>query len=282
MKYTLRRAGQTFGPYDAEEVQRYMESGNIVRNDEIAPEGSGNWMTVDQWLQSPPSPTANATTTAPFAGDAADPAASGPGANTGGSYAQTASSQPAPAMGAPNVASQGKSGGTLVIILSIVGGIVLLGAIGVAAYFFWPRPEIEVAVSVPQEIAPVEGLTFYGSNMIDGDPRTAWQTERPVGKRVTLYLRHPADINQIKFKNGHHWLDHPKYGNLWSMNARIRRASLYVNGIYRKSINFSSEYRTWETFPLEAEDVESVEIQIDSIYSGWKYDDLGLSEILLE
>ncbi|MDE1155396.1 MAG: DUF4339 domain-containing protein [Acidobacteriaceae bacterium] len=46
MSYRIARDGQTFGPYNEEEVRRYLASGNILPTDLIQQEGSAEWFAV--------------------------------------------------------------------------------------------------------------------------------------------------------------------------------------------------------------------------------------------
>ncbi|MBU44918.1 MAG: hypothetical protein CMN76_16985 [Spirochaetaceae bacterium] len=134
-------------------------------------------------------------------------------------------------------------------------------------------------VSVPDSLAPVGDLNFEGKNMIDGQATTAWQTSKPVGKAVILQLSEESDVSNIRIKNGHHWVNHPKYGDLWTSNARIKKASLFVNGVYRKTLEFSSVYSEWDEFDIDADDANTISVKIESVYPGAKWNDLAISEI---
>lgn len=158
--------------------------------------------------------------------------------------------------------------------------LALLSSLSLAASCgILPGSGVEITVSVPDSVKPLKDITFYGNNLVDGEPTTAWQTTSGQGKRIKLSLAAPTNMKSIRFQNGHHWLNHPEYGNLWSKNSRIKKASLFINGVFRKTVEFAPDYKEWEEFDLEADNVSTIEIQIDSIYPGWKWNDLAVSEI---
>jgi thiol:disulfide interchange protein len=51
LNYWVSRNGQTFGPYSAEEVHRYVDSGNIAATDHLRSERDVEWATVAQSLE---------------------------------------------------------------------------------------------------------------------------------------------------------------------------------------------------------------------------------------
>lgn len=54
MEYFIQRGEQRYGPYNTEELQRYVRSGNIVLGDVAQGEGSSTWTSVLQILESFP------------------------------------------------------------------------------------------------------------------------------------------------------------------------------------------------------------------------------------
>jgi thiol:disulfide interchange protein len=50
LNYWVARSGQTFGPYTADEVMRYVDSGNIASSDHLRSERDIEWLTVAESL----------------------------------------------------------------------------------------------------------------------------------------------------------------------------------------------------------------------------------------
>lgn len=59
MQYFVKRGEQRFGPYNLSDLQRYVQSGNILRDDLAQSEGMTDWVPVSQVLGNIPSPAAD-------------------------------------------------------------------------------------------------------------------------------------------------------------------------------------------------------------------------------
>jgi hypothetical protein len=57
MQYFVKRGDQKFGPYTLAELQRYVQSGNILTEDLAQSEGMTDWAPVSQILGNIPAPT---------------------------------------------------------------------------------------------------------------------------------------------------------------------------------------------------------------------------------
>lgn len=54
MMYMIKRGEQEFGPYSGNDIQQYLNSGNIVDTDLVRAEGSDRWLTVKDILSKKP------------------------------------------------------------------------------------------------------------------------------------------------------------------------------------------------------------------------------------
>ena len=64
MGYLIKRGEQTFGPYALTDLQRYVQSGNVLLDDLAQSEGLTDWVPVRQILGDIPAPIVSTTTTA--------------------------------------------------------------------------------------------------------------------------------------------------------------------------------------------------------------------------
>ena len=60
MQYFVKRGEQRFGPYSLSDLQRYVQSGNILTDDLAQSEGMADWVPVSQVLGNIPAPSAEA------------------------------------------------------------------------------------------------------------------------------------------------------------------------------------------------------------------------------
>jgi hypothetical protein len=61
MGYLIKRGEQTFGPYSLTDLQRYVQSGNVLLEDLAQSEGLSDWVPVHQVLGDIPAATASTT-----------------------------------------------------------------------------------------------------------------------------------------------------------------------------------------------------------------------------
>jgi GYF domain 2 len=61
MGYLIKRGEQTFGPYSLTDLQRYVQSGNVLLEDLAQSEGLSDWVPVRQVLGDIPAATASTT-----------------------------------------------------------------------------------------------------------------------------------------------------------------------------------------------------------------------------
>jgi GYF domain 2 len=61
MGYLIKRGEQTFGPYSLTDLQRYVQSGNVLLEDLAQSEGLSDWVPVRQVLGDIPTATASTT-----------------------------------------------------------------------------------------------------------------------------------------------------------------------------------------------------------------------------
>jgi hypothetical protein len=59
MQYFVKRGEQRFGPYSLSDLQRYVQSGNVLSDDLAQSEGMNDWVPVSQVLGNIPAPLVN-------------------------------------------------------------------------------------------------------------------------------------------------------------------------------------------------------------------------------
>jgi len=127
--------------------------------------------------------------------------------------------------------------------------------------------------------------TSYGNYdprmMLDGDPETAWNArwEDDVDAWLKIYLREEAQVAEISLIPGYAKLSHPKFGNIFRMNHRIKDVEIEFPSGRTLKHRFSDSSR------LQAVQVDPPElctdftIHIRSIYKGEKWTDICISEL---
>ncbi|HUM04358.1 MAG TPA: DUF4339 domain-containing protein [Terriglobales bacterium] len=65
MQYFVKRGEETFGPYNLTDLQRYVQSGNILNDDLAQSEGMTDWAPVSQILGNIPAPAPAAAVAGP-------------------------------------------------------------------------------------------------------------------------------------------------------------------------------------------------------------------------
>lgn len=187
-------------------------------------------------------------------------------------------------------------GAGAVVVAGVLGGLALAGlgpfAPGsdlpeatFAADVYGERaaelPLSDIAAATAHESG---GGEDYGARrMVDGDPATAWNNdgdvnEHGVGERIDLYLADPAWVGRIVVDNGFQ-----RDAEAYADNARISRAELVLDGGQRYSVRLDDLGLQRQAIELpEPQLTTTVRLEVTEVFEGDTYQDLAVSEIVLE
>ena len=142
-------------------------------------------------------------------------------------------------------------------------------------------PEIVVA-SVSATGALKSGPERYGpENLVDGNPDTWWS---PFPNRdgtaawIKINFVNPVEINTLKIFNGAHRKDYPGYGNMYTLNNRLRSAILEFTDGSRVTINLD-DINELQTRTFSTVITQSVKLKVRSVFEGVQWHDLCISEV---
>lgn len=121
------------------------------------------------------------------------------------------------------------------------------------------------------------------TNLIDGELSTSWQESSQrsgVGEWVEFRFRRPQNLSRIRIANGFQHYD-PRYGDLYFLNNRLRRASLCDQNRQCLSIDFADAEQYTEA-DLPFKNVSRLRLTILSVYRGTRWNDTSISEVELQ
>jgi hypothetical protein len=119
-------------------------------------------------------------------------------------------------------------------------------------------------------------------NMLDGDFSTTWSEAEEggsgIGETITLQFRGPVSFDEIQLVNGF------AYGNdYYHKNNRVARITLtQIAGEHyqNKQYTLQDDMEDWQSINFQyTQTAETVIIQIDEVYGGYKYDDTCINDI---
>lgn len=147
-----------------------------------------------------------------------------------------------------------------------------------------PVDRANIVASASSTLAPVEDLSYTVDNLFDGKNDTAWnhdsQLTDPIGEWILLRLDPAAPVERMDITNGY-----AKSSEIFFRNHRAKNVTITVrrsdgtSEIQSIVLLDSQQPQPFEIDP--GEPVTEIEIHIDSIYAGSRWDDLAVSEISL-
>lgn len=124
---------------------------------------------------------------------------------------------------------------------------------------------------------------FGASNVIDGNPHTCWQEfkdDTGEGEWVEIKLKKPEKISKIGIVNGFAWPDHPKWGNVFHKNPRLKEVKLSFSDGSTQTVSFDDSHRP-QVVNIDEVLTTTVKLTILSVYPGSEWKDTSLSEVQL-
>lgn len=124
---------------------------------------------------------------------------------------------------------------------------------------------------------------FGASNVIDGNPHTCWQEfkdDTGEGEWLELKLKKPEKISKIGIVNGFAWPDHPKWGNVFHKNPRLKEVKLSFSDGSTQTVSFDDSHRP-QVVNIDEVLTSTVRLTIRSVYPGSEWKDTSLSEVQL-
>lgn len=137
-----------------------------------------------------------------------------------------------------------------------------------------PRPPD--AIQASSELEATEGATYVVENLLDGELGTAWQEgteDNGPGEWIKLTFSRPVRLALLEIANGYQ-----KDERRFRGNARIENLTIvYSDG----SVQAASlkDTRGYQNIDLAAKETESLELIIESVFPGERWEDLAVSEI---
>jgi hypothetical protein len=175
-----------------------------------------------------------------------------------------------------------------------------LGADGIAgAGGGWEGPITYTAATTPpgryddvyytasSELPDWKGYKFGSSQLGDHRPGTSWQPAKgkTVGEWAEIHLddrygNPPViSLDAIEIANGFQSKD--KLGDLFANNARVRTATISLDGKPAVIVDFAEEQRGYVRIDIGGKVAKSVRFTIDAIWPGKKWKEVAISELYL-
>jgi hypothetical protein len=134
-----------------------------------------------------------------------------------------------------------------------------------------------IQAQASSELPPEGGLTYGIGNTLDGDTKTAWNSNgaevgNGVGQVLSYRFADRVRLRRIELVNGY-----AKSDRVFQQNGRINAVAVTTDaGTFEVSLDDSTQPQTVEQdFGV----TKGVSLRVLSVYEGSKYRDLGLTEI---
>lgn len=120
-------------------------------------------------------------------------------------------------------------------------------------------------------------FSYHPTNLYDENINTAW-FEGVNGNGINEYIEieffSPMDISSISIKNGY-----GKSSSLFTKNGRVKTLRLRADNI-NSIVELKDSYKL-QNFPLNLKKTSKIQLTILNVYPGEKYQDIGISEIVI-
>ena len=127
-----------------------------------------------------------------------------------------------------------------------------------------------------------DGYTYDITLSMDGDMTTCWQDGvegTGEGETLTYHLDGEAKIGKIRIANGNRKSNDSYFGNCRLDTAEIH---FYLNGneVSTKTMEFNDDFsQEYTELIFDPVQCDTISIVASSVYRGWAYNDLGVSEV---
>lgn len=123
------------------------------------------------------------------------------------------------------------------------------------------------------------GNSYVNANLFDELSNTAWVEGKRgdgIGEYLTIEFNHPQSVSSIELINGY-----IKNNSVFKKNNRVRH--LKITASNGKNLNVAlKDIQNWQSISLDGFDkVEWIQLQIESVFHGTKYQDTALTELRL-
>jgi len=130
-------------------------------------------------------------------------------------------------------------------------------------------------------VAHLDDLSFLPSVLHDGNLSTCWQEANKesagTGETITVFFDRPVDLTGIRVANGCQ-IKSKKYGDLYSKNSRPKGLRLHSEGGFSPILSLSDS-QGWQNLSVDLPGVESVTLEVESVYRGSRWQDASMSEL---
>ena len=114
-------------------------------------------------------------------------------------------------------------------------------------------------------------ITYYASNVLDGDPTTAWAEGVEgygVGEWISLTFDNPIRLSKLKIWNGYQKIKNDRFGDRYTGNPRPERIRVTTD---HESLNVTLfDIKAPQDIALVGRETRTVRVEIRSVYQGHK------------
>lgn len=146
----------------------------------------------------------------------------------------------------------------------------------------WYLEHLRYQVNATSELAPQKEITYAASNVKGRweEKAFAWVEGKEghgLGERLQLKLDQPTRLHALEMVNGY-----AKNDDLFLANSRVKDMTVVINGTTKiKHRLEDNRAPQWITLSGLKTEVSKIDIRIDSVYAGTKYQDTCISSVSL-
>lgn len=126
-------------------------------------------------------------------------------------------------------------------------------------------------------LAPQFGFNYVPANMVDNRLDTAWVEGKKgngEGEWIVVDLERARSVTAIELLNGYH-----KNADIFAKNNRVREIKITMSNGYSTTVELEDSGGVQKIALDEPQAVTWVQLTIQSVYRGTKYQDTALSEV---
>ncbi|UTW67963.1 hypothetical protein KFE94_07560 [bacterium SCSIO 12643] len=134
------------------------------------------------------------------------------------------------------------------------------------------------------ELDEINKNTYLAQNAHDFDVNSCWAYRQKGNEKLTYIFNFNDEniaINALSIFNGYY-----KSQDLWEKNGRIKKMTLYINGVEHGDIYLLDQREhqivSLENIPFRSDTPLILEFEIIETYKGSKYDDICLTELTFQ
>lgn len=140
-----------------------------------------------------------------------------------------------------------------------------------------PVDSTTVEATASSVLPPVPPATFVAENTLDGDLKTAWNSNGAAGAgagaTLTYRFAQPVRLGRIDLANGYQ-----AGADEFARNQRVKTLTVTTDGAQR-TFNIGDS-KGFQQLELDFGTTSQVTLRIDETYAGSRYNDIAISEVV--